>query len=121
MSAVCFEPLPWLEPALTELKRLGLIERHLKTALGDGHAGAGCAGDRQPPRPIKLYGVTATPNRSDKRGLRPIFSNGADQIRIGELIAADNLVRLRTFVTDVGIQSALAIIKRSRPYVRPLS
>ena len=42
---------------------------------------------------LKLYGVTATPNRGDKRGLRSIFSNVADQIRIGELIAAGNLVR----------------------------
>jgi DNA repair protein RadD len=61
---------------------------------------------------LKLYGVTATPNRGDKRGLRSIFSNVADQIRIGELIAAGNLVRPRTFVIDVGVQSALARVKR---------
>jgi hypothetical protein len=36
----------------------------------------------------RIYGVTATPNRGDKRGLRPVFSNVADQIRIGELIAS---------------------------------
>jgi len=28
----------------------------------------------------KVYGVTATPNRGDRQGLRPIFSNVADQI-----------------------------------------
>jgi DNA repair protein RadD len=61
---------------------------------------------------LKLYGVTATPNRGDKRGLRATFSNVADQIRIGELIAAGNLVRPRTFVIDVGVQSALAKVKR---------
>jgi DNA repair protein RadD len=61
---------------------------------------------------LKLYGLTATPNRGDKRGLRPIFSNVADQIRIGELIAAGNLVCPRTFVIDVGVQSALAKVKR---------
>ena len=61
---------------------------------------------------LKLYGLTATPNRGDRRGLRPIFSNVADQIRIGELIAAGNLVRPRTFVIDVGVRSALAKVKR---------
>jgi hypothetical protein len=61
---------------------------------------------------LKLYGVTATPNHGDKRGLRPIFSKVADQIRMGELIAAGNLVRPRTFVIDVGVQSALAQVKR---------
>jgi superfamily II DNA or RNA helicase len=61
---------------------------------------------------LRLYGVTATPNRGDKRGLRSIFSNVADQIRIGELIAVGNLVRPRTFVIDIGVQSALAKVKR---------
>ena len=28
----------------------------------------------------RIYGVTATPNRGDRKGLRPIFSNVADQI-----------------------------------------
>ena len=40
----------------------------------------------------RIYGVTATPNRGDRKGLRPIFSNVADQIRIGELVAAGHLV-----------------------------
>jgi superfamily II DNA or RNA helicase len=61
---------------------------------------------------LKLYGVTATPNRGDNRGLRAIFSNVADQIRIGELIAVGNLVRPRTFVIDIGVPSALAKVKR---------
>lgn len=61
---------------------------------------------------LRLYGVTATPNRGDRRGLRPIFSNVADQIRIGELIAAGNLVPPRTFVIDVGVRSELAEVER---------
>ena len=36
---------------------------------------------------LKL-GMTATPNRGDKKGLRPIFSNVADQITVKELIAS---------------------------------
>ena len=55
---------------------------------------------------LKLYGVTATPNRGDRKGLREVFSNVADQIRIGELIAAGHLVPPRTFVIDVGVQDA---------------
>lgn len=61
----------------------------------------------------RIYGVTATPNRGDKKGLRPIFSNVADQIRIGELIASGHLVPPRTFVVDVGVQDALTRVKRT--------
>ena len=56
----------------------------------------------------RIYGVTATPNRGDRKGLRPIFSNVADQIRIGELVSAGHLVPPRTFVIDVGVQDDLA-------------
>ena len=34
-----------------------------------------------------IFGVTATPNRGDKKGLREVFTNLADQIDIRELIA----------------------------------
>ncbi len=61
----------------------------------------------------RIYGVTATPNRGDKRGLRPVFSNVADQIRIGELIASGNLVPPRTFVIDVGVQDELNKVRRT--------
>lgn len=60
----------------------------------------------------RIYGVTATPNRGDRKGLRPIFSNVADQIRIGELIRAGHLVPPRTFVIDVGVQDELAKVRR---------
>ena len=60
-----------------------------------------------------IYGVTATPNRGDKKGLRPVFSNVADQIRIGELIGSGHLMPPRTFVVDVGAQDALARVRKS--------
>ena len=61
----------------------------------------------------QIYGVTATPNRGDRTGLRPVFSNVADQIRIGELIASGHLVPPRTFVLDVGVQDELSRVRRT--------
>jgi DNA repair protein RadD len=61
----------------------------------------------------RIYGVTATPNQGDRKGLRPVFSNVADQIRIGELIASGHLVPPRTFVIDVGVQDQLAKVRRT--------
>jgi len=60
----------------------------------------------------RIFGVTATPNRGDRKGLREVFSNVADQIRIGELIASGHLVKPRTFVIDVGVQEALKKVRR---------
>jgi DNA repair protein RadD len=62
---------------------------------------------------LKLLGMTATPNRGDKKGLYPIFSNVCDQIMIGELIASGHLVRPRTFVMDVGVRSTLQEAKKT--------
>ena len=50
----------------------------------------------------QIFGVTATPNRGDRKGLRSVFSNVADQIRLAELIRSGHLVPPRTFVLDVG-------------------
>ena len=61
----------------------------------------------------RVFGVTATPNRGDKQGLRAVFSNVADQIRLGELIASGHLVKPRTFVIDVGVQEELRGVRRS--------
>ena len=60
----------------------------------------------------RIYGVTATPNRGDKKGLRAVFSNVADQIRLGELIEAGNLVPPRTFVIDVGVREELSRVRK---------
>jgi superfamily II DNA or RNA helicase len=61
----------------------------------------------------QIFGATATPARSDGKGLREVFSNVADQITLGELIASGHLVPPRTFVIDVGAQSALAQVRRT--------
>jgi superfamily II DNA or RNA helicase len=62
---------------------------------------------------VRIFGVTATPNRGDRKGLREVFSNVCDQIRIGELIASGHLVPPRTFVIDVGVQEKLRQVRRT--------
>ena len=52
----------------------------------------------------RVFGVTATPNRGDRKGLCEIFDNVGDQVRLGELIASGHLVPGRTFMIDVGVQ-----------------
>lgn len=61
---------------------------------------------------VKVYGLTATPNRGDGKGLRCIFDNVADQITLGEMIASGQLVRPRTFVIDIGVQDELRRVRR---------
>lgn len=62
----------------------------------------------------RIFGVTATPNRGDKKGLRAVFDNVADQVRLGELIASGHLVPPRTFVIDVGVQEELKSVRKTR-------
>lgn len=66
---------------------------------------------RKNPRLI-IVGLTATPNRGDKRALRGIFSHCFDQITLKELIATGFLVRPRTFVIDVGVQEQLRNVRK---------
>ena len=61
----------------------------------------------------RIFGVTATPNRGDRKGLREVFDNVADQIRLGELIASGHLVPPRTFVIDVGVQDELREVRKT--------
>lgn len=61
----------------------------------------------------KILGLTATPNRSDGKGLRDVFSNVADQISLAELISSGHLVMPRTFVIDVGVTGELSSVKMS--------
>jgi len=49
---------------------------------------------------VKLLGLTATPNRGDKRGLGTLFDNVCDQIFFRDLMDSGHLVRPRTFVMD---------------------
>lgn len=62
---------------------------------------------------VAIYGLTATPNRGDRKGLRSVFSNLADQIRLGELVRSGHLVPPRTFVIDVGVQDQLREVRRT--------
>jgi superfamily II DNA or RNA helicase len=62
---------------------------------------------------LLIYGVTATPNRGDKKSLSKIFSNVADQIKISELIASGHLVPPKTYIIDVGTVKSLKEVKRT--------
>jgi superfamily II DNA or RNA helicase len=61
----------------------------------------------------RVFGVTATPNRGDRKGLREVFDNVSDQVRLGELIASGHLVPPRTFVIDVGVQDQLRAVRKT--------
>ncbi|KNX39979.1 ATP-dependent RNA helicase DbpA [Roseovarius tolerans] len=61
----------------------------------------------------RIFGVTATPNRGDRKGLREIFDNVGDQVRLGELIASGHLVPPRTFIIDVGVQDQLREVRKT--------
>lgn len=61
---------------------------------------------------IKLFGVTATPNRGDKKALEPTFTNIGDQISIHELVDSGHLVRPRTYVIDLGVSEELKKVKK---------
>lgn len=60
----------------------------------------------------RILGVTATPNRSDRRGLIKVFSNVGDQIWVGELIRSGHLVPPRTHIMDVGINEKLRKLRK---------
>ena len=62
---------------------------------------------------LKVFGVTATPQRGDKKALRDVFSNVSDIITVKELIEAGNLVKPRVFVIDCGLRSELANVRRT--------
>jgi DNA repair protein RadD len=74
--------------------------RRIVDRVRDGNPGA------------RLFGVTATPNRGDRKGLREVFDNVADQVRLGELIASGHLVPPRTFVIDVGVRDELKAVRK---------
>lgn len=62
---------------------------------------------------VKLLLVTATPGRGDKKALRAVVDNVSDQISLRELIEARLLVRPRTIVLDIGVQDALAGVRKT--------
>lgn len=58
-------------------------------------------------QPAKLLGVTATPERGDRKGLGGLFACVADEIRMGELVAGGFLVEPVCHVADVGLEDEL--------------
>lgn len=62
---------------------------------------------------VKILGVTATPERSDRKGLANTFTNVADIVTIGEMVQAGHLVPPKAMVVDIGTQEALRTLKRS--------
>ncbi len=61
----------------------------------------------------KIFGVTATPERADSKGLKDTFSNVADIINIGEMVQGGYLVPPRGMVIDIGTQGALRAVKKT--------
>ncbi len=64
-------------------------------------------------RETEILGVTATPERSDRRGLRKTFSNVADVVTIEEMVQAGHLVPPTAMVIDIGTQSQLKNVKKT--------
>lgn len=60
---------------------------------------------------MKLLLVTATPNRGDKKALRGVVDNCADQITLLELIRAGHLVPPRPMVVDLGVREELSRVR----------
>lgn len=62
---------------------------------------------------VNILGVTATPQRADRKALKRVFTNVADVISMKELIDAGNLVRPRVFVIDCGLRAELAGVRKT--------
>ena len=62
---------------------------------------------------VEIFGVTATPERSDKKGLRKTFSKVADIVSLPEMIRAGHLVPPRALVIDIGTQTQLKNVKKT--------
>jgi superfamily II DNA or RNA helicase len=62
---------------------------------------------------LKIFGVTATPNRSDRTTLARVFNNISYSIDIDALVEAGVLVPPRPYVLDIGIQKDLKLLFES--------
>ncbi len=63
----------------------------------------------------KIAGVTATPARGDKKGLRPIFDNCAEHITLRKLISQGYLVPFRTFIATLpGLAEELIKVRKTK-------
>lgn len=106
-----------MEPTLRREKNLASMESADHIIIDEAHhiAAAGyqsilaAARDKNPD--CKFVGLTATPERGDRKSLRSAFSVLADQISIKELVDLGFLVVPKAFVIDVGIQSDLKNVR----------
>jgi len=62
---------------------------------------------------VKIFGVTATPQRGDKSSLGKVFTNCSDQIFLSELIDSGHLVRPITYSVDVAQKKLMALKKKN--------
>lgn len=67
---------------------------------------------------VKVFGVTATPNRGDRKTLRGTFNNVSDEVTIAELVASGHLVPPKTFKPQIGDlrQSVNSVQKTAKDY-----
>lgn len=56
---------------------------------------------------LKILGMTATPNRGDRKGLKGLFKTVTSQIHLSDLIGEGYLVSPRIFTVDAGQQQDL--------------
>lgn len=62
---------------------------------------------------VKVFGVTATPLRADRKGLGDVFANVADVITMGELIDSGHLVKPVARVADIGLEQQIRGVRRA--------
>lgn len=65
---------------------------------------------------IKLLGMTATPQRGDKKSLLSCFTNIADRVKITELINSGHLVPAIIYVVSLGIDAELESCRDQNDY-----
>ncbi len=59
---------------------------------------------------VKILGMTATPNRGDRKGLKSLFKSVTSQIHLSDLMSDGYLVSPRVFTVDAGQQKDLKSI-----------
>ncbi|RZI45116.1 DEAD/DEAH box helicase [Candidatus Finniella inopinata] len=59
---------------------------------------------------VKILGMTATPNRGDRKGLKSLFKSVTSQIHLSDLMSDGYLVSPRIFTVDAGQQKDLRSI-----------
>jgi len=65
---------------------------------------------------LKILGVTATPERGDRKGLMPTFDNVADVIQLQDMVKRGHLVKPIGKVVDIGVTNQLAGVKTKNDF-----